>query len=183
MFRYFLDQLSQVITQYLVYLLLFSHVVKRTKRDFLFATKRELQIQDQLSRVVVVVITKYLRVQLIVSSQRYVTITIANEYLRKASRIQKQAQEEDREGEVVEGESNSKVEQSLFKYILVRQSAYSKQTIVQYYTVDSVFLNQLRPDLMSMYSQVSQVQYMFLYLESRGVVVAIVVKCSTSLLL
>ena len=183
MFRYFLDQLSQVITQYLVYVLLFLCIVKRTKGDFLFTTKREPQIQDQLSRVVVVAITKYLRVQLIVLSQRYITITIADKYLRKVSRIQKQAQEEDRKGEVVEEESDSEVEQSLFKYILVQQLAHSKQTIVQYYIVDSVFLNQLRPDLMSVYSQVSQVQYTFLYLELRGVVVAMVVKYSASLLL
>jgi hypothetical protein len=49
-----------------------------------------------------------------------VAITISDEYLRKASRIWKQRLEEDEEEEDVGGGSNSEVEQSLFKYILVR---------------------------------------------------------------
>jgi hypothetical protein len=37
----FLDRLSQLIIQYLVYVLLFIHVVAKTKGDFLFADKQE----------------------------------------------------------------------------------------------------------------------------------------------
>lgn len=40
-FRCFPDQLSQIIAQYLVYILPFIRVVAKTKRDFLFADEQE----------------------------------------------------------------------------------------------------------------------------------------------
>jgi len=68
-FRCFPDQLSQVITQYLVYILLFSRVVEKTKGDFLFTTNKDKPwIKDQLSRAVAVATAKHLGVRLTVSS-------------------------------------------------------------------------------------------------------------------
>lgn len=52
----------------------------------------------------------------------------------------------------MEGESDGEVEQSLFEYILVRQSAHSKQTAIRHYVIDSAFLNRLGLDLVSAYS-------------------------------
>ena len=40
-FRCFPDQLSQIIAQYLVYVLPFSRVVSKTKGDFLFADEQD----------------------------------------------------------------------------------------------------------------------------------------------
>lgn len=85
-FYCFLDQLSQVIAQYLIYVLPFSWVVFKTKGDFLFADgKDNLWIEEQLSRGMAVATAKYLEVRLIVSGWRYVTIVIADEYLCKVS--------------------------------------------------------------------------------------------------
>jgi len=104
----FPDQLSQVIAQYLVYVLPFSRVVEKTKGDFLFADERRPWIKDQLSGAMAVATAKHLGVRLTVSGWRHVAIAIGDEHLRKASRIWKQDQEE--EGEAVEGESDSEVE-------------------------------------------------------------------------
>jgi hypothetical protein len=96
--------------------------------------------------------SKYLGVRLTVSSWRYIAIAIGDEHLRKASRIWKQRLEEDEEEEDVGGGSNGEVEQSLFKYILVRQSVHGKQTATRHYTIDGAFLNRLGPDLVGAYS-------------------------------
>ena len=40
-FRCFPDQLSQIIVQYLVYVLPFTRVVQKTKGDFLFAVEKD----------------------------------------------------------------------------------------------------------------------------------------------
>jgi len=172
-FRCFPDQLSQVIAQYLVYVLPFSRVVEKTKGDFLFADERGPWIQDQLSGEVAVATAKHLGVRLTVSGWRHVAIAIGNEHLRKASRIWKQDQEE--EGEAVEGESDGEVEQSLFEHILVRQSAHGKPTADLRYAIDGAFLNRLGPDLVSAYSQASRAWHAFLYLESRGAAAAVAV--------
>jgi mRNA degradation ribonuclease J1/J2 len=66
-FRCFPDRLSQVIIQYLVYVLLFSRVIKKTKGDFLFADEQGPWIGEQLSKGVAEAITKYIRVRLTVS--------------------------------------------------------------------------------------------------------------------
>ena len=173
-FRCFPDRLSQVIIQYLVYVLPFSHVVEKTKSEFLFADEHGPWIKDQLSVAVAVATAKHLGVRLTVSGWRHVAIAIANEHLRKASRIWKQDQE-DKEGEAVEGESNSKAEQSLFKHILIRQSAHSKHVADFRYAIDGAFLNRLGPDLVNAYSQASRAWHSFLHLESRGAAVAVAV--------
>jgi hypothetical protein len=67
-FQCFLDQLSQVIAQYLVYVLPFSRVVQKTKGDFLFADEGGPWIKDQLSKAVAVATAKHLGVRLTVSS-------------------------------------------------------------------------------------------------------------------
>jgi len=176
-FRCYPDQLSQVIAQYLVYVLPFSRVVAKTKGDFLFADKQEPWIKDQLSGAVAVATAKHLGVRLTVSSWRHVAIAIGDEHLRKASRIWKQRQEEDEEGEAVEGESDGEVEQSLFEHILIRQSAHGKQTAIGHYAIDGAFLNRLGPDLVSAYSQASRAWHAFLGLESKGAAaVAVAVK-------
>ena len=177
-FRCFPDQLSQIIIQYLVYVLPFTRVVEKTKGDFLFAgDKDEPWIKDQLSGAVAVATAKHLGVRLTVSSWRHVAIAISNEHLRKASRIWKQKlEEDDEEGEAVEGESDGEVEQSLFEHILVRQSAHSRQMAAGHYAIDSAFLNRLGPDLVSAYSQASRAWHAFLQLESTGAVVAVASK-------
>ena len=174
-FRCFPDQLSQVIAQYLVYVLPFSRVIEKTKGDFLFATKHEPWIKDQLSRAVAVATIKHLGVRLTISSWRHVAIAIGDEHLRRASRIWKQDQEEDEEGEAVEGNSDGEVEQSLFEHILIRQSAHSKHTAAGHYAIDGAFLNRLGPDLVNAYSQASRAWHAFLYLESKGAAVAVAV--------
>jgi hypothetical protein len=89
-FRCFPDQLSQVIVQYLVYVLPFTRVVQKTKGDFLFAVEKDQPwIRDQLSRAVAVATANYLGVRLTVVSWRQVAIAIDDEHLRKASRIWK----------------------------------------------------------------------------------------------
>jgi len=125
---------------------------------------------------VAVATAKHLGVRLTVSSWRHVAIAIGDEHLRQASRIWKQAQEEDEEGEAVEGESDGEVEQSLFEHILVRQSAHGKKTAVGHYAIDGAFLNRLGPDLVSAYSQASRAWHGFLHLESKGAAVAVAVK-------
>ena len=40
-FRYFPDRLSQILVQYLVYVLPFTRVVLKTKGDFLFAVEKK----------------------------------------------------------------------------------------------------------------------------------------------
>jgi superfamily II DNA helicase RecQ len=172
-FRCFPDQISQIIVQYLVYVLPFSRVIEKTKGDFLFADKQRPWIKDQLSVAVAVATTKHLGVRLTVAGWRHVAIATANEHLRKASRIWKQDQEE--EGEAVEGESDGEVEQSLFEHILVRQSAHGKQTADLRYAIDGAFLNRLGPDLVSAYSQASRAWHAFLHLESKGAAVAVAV--------
>jgi superfamily II DNA helicase RecQ len=169
-FRCLPDQLSQVIAQYLVYVLPFSRVIEKTKGDFLFADEHGPWIKGQLSGAVAVATAKHLGVRLTVSGWRHVAIAISNEHLRKASRIWKQEQEE---GEAVSGESDGEVEQSLFEHILVRQSAHSKSTADLRYAIDSAFLNQLGPDLVSAYSQASRAWHAFLHLESKGAAVAV----------
>ena len=175
-FRCFPDRLSQVIIQYLVYVLPFARVVQKTKGDFLFATEHEPWINNQLSKALAVATTKHLGVRLTVSSWRQVAIAIADEHLRKASRIWKQDQEEGEEGEVVEGESDGEVEQSLFEHILVRQSAHGREAAAGHYTIDGAFLNRLGPDLVNAYSQASRAWHAFLHLESKGAGVAVAVK-------
>ncbi len=81
--------------------------------------KDEPWIQDQLSAAVAVATAKHLGVRLTVSSWRHIAIAIGDEHLCKASRIWRQRLEDNEEGEEVEGESDSEVEQSLFKHILV----------------------------------------------------------------
>ena len=174
-FRCFPDRLSQVIIQYLVYVLPFSRVVERTKGDFLFADKHGPWIKDQLSGAVAVATAKHLGVRLPVSGWRHVAIAIADEHLRKASRVWKQRQEEEEEegeGEAVEGESDGEVEQSLFEHILIRQSAHGRRTAIGRYAIDGAFLNRLGPDLVSAYSQASRAWHGFLHLESKGAAVA-----------
>ena len=156
-FRCFPDQLSQIIVQYLVYVLPFTRVVSKTKGDFLFAVEKDQPwIQDQLSEAVAVATAKHLGVRLTVSSWRHVAIAIGDEHLRKASRIWRQRLEDEEEGEEVEGESDGEVEQSLFEHILVRQSAHGRQVAAGHYAIDGAFLNRLGPDLVSAYSQASR---------------------------
>lgn len=175
-FRCFPDQLSQVITQYLVYILPFTRVIQKSKGDFLFADEHGPWIKDQLSVAVAVATTKHLGVRLTTSGWRHVAIAIANEHLRKASRIWKQDQEEnDEEGMAVAEESDGEVEQSLFEHILVRQSAHGKKTADLHYAVDGAFLNRLGPDLVNVYSQASRAWHAFLELESKGAAVAVAV--------
>lgn len=169
-FRCFPDRLSQIITQYLVYVLPFSSVVEKTKEEFLFADKHGPWIKQELSVAVAVVTTKHLGVRLTVSGWRHVAIAICDKHLRKASRIWKQDQEEE-EGGAVEAESNGEVEQSLFEHILVQQSAHGKQAASLHYAVDGAFLNRLGLDLVSAYSQASRAWHAFLRLESKGVAV------------
>ena len=105
----------------------------------------------------------HLGVRLTVASWRQVAIAISDEHLRKVSRIWKQKlEEDDEEGEAVEGESDGEVEQSLFEHILVRQSAHSRQMAAGHYAIDGAFLNRLGPDLVSVYSQASRAWYAFL---------------------
>jgi superfamily II DNA helicase RecQ len=176
-FRCFPDQLSQIIAQYLVYILPFTRVVSKTKGDFLFAVeKEEPWIQDQLSTAVAVATAKHLGVRLTVSSWRHVAIAISDEHLRKASRIWRQRlEDEDEDGEAMAGESDGEVEQSLFEHILVRQSAHGRQTAAGHYAIDGAFLNRLGPDLVSAYSQASRAWHKFLQLESKGAAVAVAV--------
>jgi len=174
-FRCFPDQLSQVIAQYVVYVLPFSRIVKKSKGDFLFTDEHGPWIKEQLSGAVAVATAKHLGVRLTVAGWRHVAIAIANEHLRKASRIWKQDHEDDEEGEAVEGESDGEVEQSLFEHILVRQSAHGKQTADLRYAIDGAFLNRLGPDLVSAYSQASRAWHAFLHLESKGAAVAVAV--------
>jgi superfamily II DNA helicase RecQ len=175
-FRCFPDQLSQIIAQYVVYVLPFSRVVKKTKGDFLFADEQGPWISEQLSRGVAEATAKHVGVRLTVSGWRHVAIATANEHLRKASRIWKQDQDEGEGEEVIDGESDGEVEQSLFEHILVRQSAHGKQTADLRYAVDGEFLNRLGPDLVSAYSQASRAWHAFLHLESKGAAVAGAVK-------
>ena len=63
----------------------------------------------------------------------------------------------------------------MFEHILVRQSAHGKPTADLRYAIDGAFLNRLGPDLVSAYSQVLRAWYAFLYLESQGAVVIIVI--------
>jgi len=172
-FRCFPDQLSQVLVQYLVYVLPFSRVVQKTKSDFLFADGQGPWIRDQLSGALAVATAKHLGVRLTVSGWRHVAIAISDEHLRKASRVWKQEQEG---GEDVEGESDGEVEQSLFEHILVRQSAHGKQTAELRYAIDAAFLNRLGPDLVSAYSQASRAWHAFLHLESKGAAAAVAVR-------
>ena len=115
---------------------------------------------------------KHLRVRLTVLSWQHIAITISNKHLYKASQIWRQRLEDNEEGEEVEGESDSKVEQSLFEHILVWQSVYGQQTAAGHYAINRAFLNQLRPDLVSVYSQASWAWHVFLQLESKGAAVA-----------
>lgn len=166
-FRCFPDQLSQVLAQYLVYVLPFSRVVAKTKGDFLFVDEQGPWMGEQLSKGVAEATAKHVGVRLTVSGWRHVAIAIANEHLRKASRVWKHDQDQEGE-EAVEGESDGEVEQSLFEHILVRQSAHGKQTADLRYAVDGAFLNRLGPDLVSAYSQASRAWHAFLSLESKG---------------
>jgi hypothetical protein len=59
--------LSQLIVQYLVYVLPFIRVVAKTKGDFLFADEQEPWIGEQLSRAIAVATAKYLGVRLTVA--------------------------------------------------------------------------------------------------------------------
>jgi len=180
-FRCFPDRLSQVIAQYLVYMLPFSRVVEKTKGDFLFADERGPWIQEQLSGAIAKATAQHLGVRLTVSGWRQVAIAISDEHLRRASRIWKRDQEEeDEEGEAVEGESDGEVEQSLFEHILVRQSAHSRQAAAGHYAIDGAFFNQLGPDLVSAYSQASRAWHGFFHLESQGAAGAIATKRSGS---
>ena len=59
----FPDQLSQIITQYLVYMLSFTCAIQRIKGDFLFVMEKdELWIKNQLLEAVAVAMAKYLGV-------------------------------------------------------------------------------------------------------------------------
>ena len=172
-FRCFPDRLSQVIGQYLVYVLPFSRVVARTKGDFLFATDPDRPwIEDQLSGAVAAATAKHLGVRLTVSSWRHIAIAIGDEHLRKASRIWRQELEGADDGAgaaaAAGGESDGEAEQSLFEHILIRQSAHSRQTAVGHYAIDGAFLSRLGPDLVSAYSQASRAWHAFLQLESQG---------------
>jgi hypothetical protein len=177
-FRCFPDRLSQLVAQYLVYVLPFTRVVQKTKGDFLFAVEKEKPwIQDQLTAALAVATAKHLGVRLTVSSWRHVAIAIGDEYLRRESRIWKQKLGEDKEGEAeeVEGESDGEVEQSMFEHIFTRQSGHGRQTAMAYYAIDGAFLNWLGPDLVSAYSQASRAWHAFLHLESKGAAVAVAV--------
>ena len=172
-FRCFPDQLSQIITQYLIYVLPLTRVLAKTKGDYLFADDRGPWIKDQLSAAVAVATSKHLSVRLTSSSWRHVAIAIANEHLRKASRIWKQDQDENDEGMAVADDSDGEVEQSLFEHILVRQSAHGQKTADLHYAVDGAFLNRLGPDLVNVYSQASRAWHAFLQLPSHGAAVAV----------
>jgi hypothetical protein len=174
-FRCFPDPLSQVLVQYLVYVLPFTRVIEKTKGDFLFADKHGPWIQNQLSMAVAVATAKHLGVRLTVSGWRHVAIATANEHLRRASRIWKQENEENEEGEAMGSGSDGEVERSLFEHILVRQSAHGSQTANLHYAIDGAFLNRLGPDLVSAYSQASRAWHAFLHLESKGAAEAMAV--------
>lgn len=171
-FRCFPDQLSQVIAQYLVYVLPFTRAMQKTKGDYLFATEQEPWIGDQLTGAVALATTKHLGVRLTMSSWRQVAIAISNEYLRKASRIWKQDQGQDQDGVAVDSESDGEAEQNIFDQILVRQSGHGQRTAEMHYAIDGAFLNRLGPDLVNSFSQASRAWHAFLQLESQGAAVA-----------
>ena len=95
------------------------YVLAKTKGDYLFADEQGPWIRDQLSVAVAVATTKHLGVRLTTSGWRHVAIAIANEHLRKASRIWKQDHDENDESMVVADDSDGEVEQSLFEHILI----------------------------------------------------------------
>lgn len=172
-FRCFPDQLSQIITQYLVYVLPLTRVLAKTKGDYLFADEHGPWVKDQLSEAVAVATMKHVGVRLTSSGWRHVAIAIANEHLRKASRIWKQDHDKNDEGMAVADDSDGEVEQSLFEHILIRQSAHGQKTADLHYAVDGAFLNRLGPDLVNVYSQASRAWHAFLELPSQGAAVAV----------
>jgi superfamily II DNA helicase RecQ len=161
--RYLPAQLSQILVQYLVYVLPFTRVVGKREGDFLFANEQGPWIKDQLSVAMARATAKHLGERLTVSSWRQVAIAIGDKHLRKATKIWHD--EEDEEGVAV-------AEDDPYGHILTHQSGHGSLAAHNHYAIDGAFLAQLGPDLVQMYSQASRVWHTFLGLESKGVAVA-----------
>jgi superfamily II DNA helicase RecQ len=172
-FRCYPDALSQIIAQYLVYVLPFARVVGQRKGDYLFTTQEEPWVDSQLSKALAVATAKHLGVKLGVSAWRQVAIAIGNEHFRKASRLWSQQDEET--GLVVDGDDAVEGEQQIFEQIFVRQSAHGSLAAANHYAIDGAFLKSLGPDLINAYSQASRAWHLFLQLESKGVEAAVAV--------
>ncbi len=170
-FRCFSDRLSQLIAQYLTYVLPFSRVVGKRSGDFLFADENGPWIKNQLSAALAETTQKYLGVRLTVSSWRQVVIAIGKEHLHTATRVWGQEDDDNKEVEVTEGDTFAEAEQNLFNHILVRQSGHGGLAAHNHYAIDGGFLNQLGPDLVNAYSQASRAWHAFLHLESKGAAV------------
>lgn len=171
-FKLLPDRLSQLLVQYLVYVLPFTQIVSKRQDDFLFGDSRGRWGENQLSAAVAVATAKHLGVRLTVSGWRQVAIAIGDKHLRRATRIWGDEAEEEEGLAVAEGDDEADFIQSAMEQALTQQAGHGRLAAHNHYAIDSGFLNQLGPDLVHVYSLASRAWHDFLHLESKGAAVA-----------
>ena len=84
--RYLPDDVSQLLAQYLVYIRPFARVLNHGESEYLFADVQGPWAGEQLSRELAKETTDHLGVRLTIMQWRHIAISIAVEWLTKASK-------------------------------------------------------------------------------------------------
>jgi hypothetical protein len=122
--RYLLDELSQILVQYLVYVQPFACALPLDHREseYLFGDMRGPWAGEQLSQQLSEQTRKHLGVRLTVSGWRHVAIGIATRRLMRASKTWKDDEDDAEDGvdDFAEGDDQEELELDTFRHIMIR---------------------------------------------------------------
>jgi superfamily II DNA helicase RecQ len=151
--RYLPDQLSQLLTQYLVFVRPFARVLDQRESEWLFGDSQGPWAGDQLSQALAKATAKHLGARLTISAWRHVAIGIAVRHLTQAHKIwEDDTQPGDEEGEE---EESTELNENLQGHVLVRQASHGQRVAQAHYAIDGGFLHRLGPQLISAFEQAS----------------------------
>ncbi|PVH70862.1 hypothetical protein DL98DRAFT_597446 [Cadophora sp. DSE1049] len=151
------DEVSQIVTQYLVRVRPFARALDHHESEYLFGDLRGPWAGEELSQALGSATRKHLGVYLRASGWRHTAIGIATRYLMRASKTWEKEHEDPEDGvdEFAEGDDDEELELDTFRHIMVRQSGHGRRVAQAHYAIDGAFLHRLGPELITAYEPAS----------------------------
>lgn len=167
--RFFPDELSQIMVQYLVRVRSFARILDRRESEYLFADTRGPWAGEQLTQVLGPITEKHLGVRLTTSAYRQVAVGICTRHLIRTSKTWEKDEEavEDNDN-FADGDDDEELEAATFQHIMVRQAGHGMPVARDHYAIDAAFLHRLGPELISVYERASIAWHELFHLKSNG---------------
>ena len=170
------DNLSQLVSQYIVYIRPFARVLDMRESEYLFADVRGPWAGDQLSWELASETTKHLGVRLTVRAWRHIAIGIAVQWLGSGSKMWEKDGEEGEEKDAQlsndsddEGNNNEVLPARVVDHIMVRQASHGQRVAQSTYAIDGAFLHRLGPQLIAAFEHASVAWHKLFEWKSEGV--------------